>query len=380
MQLDRAGDVVMLSPALRALKQALPNAKITLLTSAAGSQVAPLLPCVNSVMVDQAVMSESGRNRSLDPRGDVAFIEKLRRQNFSMVVIFTSFSQSALPAAQLCQLAGIPYRIGFAREHRTSVLTHYLPPPEADMHQIDRNLHLLKAIGIPAAGSRMELHIPEETERKAGNLLRNVGVQHDTPYIALAPGANAGSKQYAPNHFASVAHILASQTDLQLVILGGAEDSESTQPVLQVAEENLYGNIHSLVGRTTVPEQAAIIRHARLVIANNSAVMQFADVFGCPMVILYSGTDFVSQWMPRNATARLMYRPAFCSSCQNTDCIHGMNCLEIRPEEVAIAALELLAERPYRQSNIPASLQPGIRTEAHPQFSIRLPQDSERRD
>ena len=118
---------------------------------------------------------------------------------------------------------------------------------------------------------------------------------------------------------------------------------------MRVAEENLYGNLHSLVGKTSVPELAAIIRQASLTVAHNSAPMYIADAFQCPMVILYSGTDLVSQWMPRNAPARLLCHPVFCSPCYNFVCPFDMKCLDIRPEEVAIAALEMLDEQVFRR-------------------------------
>ena len=88
---------------------------------------------------------------------------------------------------------------------------------------------------------------------------------------------------------------------------------------------------------------------ARLTISNNSVSTQFADVFGCPMVILHSETDMVNQWMPRNSSARLLSRPAICSHCNQPGCPNGINCLDIRPEEVAIAAIEMLSEHTYNQ-------------------------------
>ena len=352
MQPDRISDVIMLSPALRTLREALPDAQMTLLASAEGSRAAPLLPWIDDVIVYQASNENGSGRSSFNPRENTAFIEQLRRQRLSLAVIFTSFSQSPLPAAYACFLAGIPYRVGYAREHNHSALSHFLFPPAEDTHQVDRNLKLLEAIGMSGASNRMEFNIPEEVERRAGRLLSESGVKAGAPYIVLAPGGSGATHQYAPNHFATVVHILAAQTELQIVILGGSEETKVIHPLLHVADENLYGNVHSLVGKTTIPEMAAIVRRASLVIANNSAVMHFADAFGCPMVILYSGTDFLSQWRPRQASARLLCRPAICSFCHQADCMNGMNCLEVRPEEVAIAALEMLAEPGHLQASL----------------------------
>ncbi len=351
LQLGDSSAIVMLSPALRALRETLPHAKLTLMTSAAGSQIAPLLPWVDRVMVEPSVGQDSAGSLLINPREEIALIEQLRHYDFSLALIFSSVSQSPMRAAFACYLAGIPYRVGFAKGMNGSVLSHSLLPPADDLHQVDRNLSLLRAIGISEADKRMELNIPENVETRANELLGMAGLKLHTPYIVLAPGSLSVLGQYAPDQFAAVARILAAQTEQQLVVVGTSAEAKAMQPVLQVVNENLYGNVYSLVEKTTLPELAAIIRQASLTIANHSVSMHFADVFGCPMVILHCETDMVKQWMPRNAATRLLSRPAVCSDCNNqVDCLHGINCLDVRPEEVAIAALELLTKQTYSQS------------------------------
>lgn len=356
MQLEDSSAVIMLSPALRALREALPDAELTLMTSLAGSQIASLLPWVDHVMVDQGVEQEGTSRRSINPREEIAYIERLRQQNFSIALIFSSVSQSSTRAAFACYLAGIPYRVAFARGMTGSVLSHALPPLSDDIHQVDRNLTLLRSIGILEADHKMELNIPENVENRANELLGSTGLKVNLPYTVLAPGSIGMLNQYTPDHFAAVARILSAQTEQQLVVVGTAAEAARIEPVVRVADENLYGNVYSLVGKTTLSELAAIIRHASLTIANHSIYMHFADVFECPMVILHSETDQVSQWMPRNASIRLLSRPAACSSCEPVDCAYGINCLDIRPEEVAIAALEMLTKQTYSQPDKPGNI------------------------
>ena len=364
MQLDEASAIVMLSPALRTLREALPRAELTLMTSAAGGQLAPLLPWVDHVLIDQGMGRDVAGNRGINAREEIAFVERLRQNNFSVALIFTSFSQSPLRAAYACYLAGIPYRIGFGKGMNSSILSHLLLPPAEDMHQVDRNLSLLQAIGIAASDRRMELSIPQSIENRASELLGMIGVKPGIPYIVFSPGSESPYNQYDPNHFAAIAHILSAQTDQQLIIVGTSAEARNMQPILQVANENLYGNMYSLVEKTTLPELAAIIRHASLTISNNSVSMQFADVFGCPMLILHSEMDMVNQWKPRNAPAHLLSRPAICSRCNQPDCPNGINCLDVRPEEVAIAALEMLSEQMYKQTDYKGILGYKIESEA----------------
>jgi len=371
MQLDDTSAVVMLSPVLRALRQALPHAKLTLMTSETGSQMAPLLPWVDDVMVDRAIGPDGTGSRFINPREEIAFVERLRCHDFSVALIFSSVAQFPLRAAVACYLAGIPYRVGYAKGLNGSMLSHSLLPPADDLHQVDRNLGLLRTIGISEVDQRLELNIPENVENRANELLGIAGLKLNVPYILLAPGAMSALGQYVPDHFAAVARILAAQTEQQLVIVGTSAEAKMIQPVLQVVEENLYGNVYSLVGKTTLPELAAIIRQASLTIANNSVSMQLADVFGCPMVILHSEADMSNQWMPRQACARLLSRPAACSYCTRTDCLHGINCPDIRPEEVAIAALELLTRQTYIQSDYKGIFESKMESESDNHTPVR---------
>jgi ADP-heptose:LPS heptosyltransferase len=105
IRLDSLGDVLMTMPAVRAIKQALPASRITLLTSPAGAEPAPYLPEIDDVLVYQAPWMKPSSPGPQDY--DHEMLAGSRRQ-FDAVVIFTVYSQSPLPAALFCTLAGIP--------------------------------------------------------------------------------------------------------------------------------------------------------------------------------------------------------------------------------------------------------------------------------
>ena len=123
IRLDNIGDVIMLGPALRAVKTAVPKAHITLLCAPTGAQVAPLLPWVDDLLVHRAVWQDASGAMPLDPVRETAFIETLRAGRYDAALIFTSFSQSPYPPAMACYLAGIPVRIGQSREFGGGLLS-----------------------------------------------------------------------------------------------------------------------------------------------------------------------------------------------------------------------------------------------------------------
>jgi lipopolysaccharide heptosyltransferase II len=340
VRLDNVGDIVLLGPSLRALRDALPEAAITLMVSPAGSKVTPMLPWIDDVIVHRAVWQDLSGAIPQDFDREMELIETLRARRFDAAVLFTSFSQSPYPPAHVCYLAGIPLRLGQSREFGGRILSHWVKPLPDEVHQAERNLHLLRSAGFPVGDSGLALNVPQTYRRQADDALRAAGVGPGAPFIALAPGASARARRYEPARFAAVARCLADETGLPIVVLGSEREHELAAPILA---EGRRGEIVSLVGRTSVPEMAAVIDRAELLLGNDSGPMHIADALNRPMVILYSGTEHESQWQPRRAPARLLRVPTPCSPCYAFTCPYQMECLDIAPETVAAEALALLA-------------------------------------
>lgn len=332
MRLDNIGDVVMTGPALRALKEALPGVRLTLMVSPAGANAAPLLPWVDDVIVWRAMWQQLGGG-PFDPAREAELIGLLRERNFDAAVLLTSFSQTPHPAALACLLAGIPLRLGESKERAPGLLTHepLSPTPEAE-HQVERNLRLLEAIGIPVRDRALEVHIPEEARRQAAALVPD-------PYLLLNPFASCSARTYPPGRAARAARLIAEQTGLKVAVTGVEKDRERSRDLL--VELGPVGV--DLLGRTDLPTFAALIAGARLVLTNNTSALHLGDAVRTPLLVTYSGTEYESQWRPRSTPALLLRRPTPCHPCYAFECPFHLECLDISPEEVARAGLELLS-------------------------------------
>jgi ADP-heptose:LPS heptosyltransferase len=338
VRLDNIGDLVILGPSLRALRRALPQASITLMTSPAGSQVGPLLPWIDDVIVYRAVWQDVSGKINQDLEREMGLVNMLRGRDFDAAVIFTSFSQSHYPPAYVCSLAEIPIRLGQSKEFGGAILSHWVKPLPDEIHQVDRNLFLLESAGLAVDKRHLSLTVPSKAQAAADCLLAGVGVAAEMPFILLAPGASCAARRYQPRRYAAVGRLLAERTDMPVVVVGSEREKELVKPMV----DNNHEGIVSLVGQTSVPELAAVIHRARLVIANDSGPMHMADAFNRPMVILFSGTEYESQWRPRRAPAKLLRRPTSCSPCYRFDCPYDMECLDIPPQEVVAEALRML--------------------------------------
>jgi len=110
VRLDNLGDVLVTTPAIHAIKASLPDASITLLASSVGAQVGRLNPDIDDVIVYEAPWMDPWHKLPQNSQREQQMIALIRVQRFVGASIFTSFRQSALPAAYHCDLADSPLR------------------------------------------------------------------------------------------------------------------------------------------------------------------------------------------------------------------------------------------------------------------------------
>jgi ADP-heptose:LPS heptosyltransferase len=336
-RLDNLGDVVMCGPALRAIRRELPDCRITLWSSPGGAEAALLLPEVDDVFVTRALWQDLGR-LSFDPAREQGLIRDLSAGGYDGLIVFTSFAQSPHPPAYAGYLAGIPLRAGQSKEFAGRVLSHAIKPLPDEAHQVDRNLHLVAALGFPSDDARLRVRVSRAARQDLGQRLGEHGVGHDQPIVALHPSASASARRYPPDRFTVVGQLLCQERDWRVVITGTERDRETAG---RMATEIGPGSI-SLAGETSLPEFAALVERADLVVTNNTLTMHLADAVGTPEVVLFAGTEREEQWQPRATRARLLRRPTPCQPCYRFECPYGLPCLDIPPREVVDAALELL--------------------------------------
>lgn len=175
VRLDNMGDVLMCSPAFRALKQSGAR-RLSLLTSASGALLAPYMPEVDTVMAYDAAWIKNGTEGNGQ---DVAAIARLRALRPDAAVIFTAYSQSALPAALLCHLAGVPRVLAHSRENPYRLLTEWVKEtePQAGIrHEVRRQLDLVASIGAHSDDIRLSFRVSPAERATLREKLHHEGV------------------------------------------------------------------------------------------------------------------------------------------------------------------------------------------------------------
>jgi lipopolysaccharide heptosyltransferase II len=346
VRLDNAGDVLMTTPAIRALRHADPKRRITLLASPSGSAVAPYVPEIDDTTVFEAPWIKGDAQPRVEASDDL--IKTLQGGQYDAAVIFTVYSQSALAAAYACWLARIPLRLAHARENPYGLLSDWAPEPEPHTvvrHEVRRQLDLVAGIGCRAGDERLSFHVPDREARSALRVIAAAGVDLSRPWIVVHPGATAPSRRYPPECYArACASIASDYPDYQILVTGSAREAQ----IVRTVAASSGPTTHAIAGMLNLGELASVIQRAKLLISNNTGPAHLAAAVGTPVVDLYALTN--PQHVPWKVPSRVLYHDVPCRFCYRSVCTQQHHaCLKlVSPERVSVAARELLAQQAER--------------------------------
>jgi ADP-heptose:LPS heptosyltransferase len=203
VRLDSLGDVLMTTPALAALRESLPQARLTLLASRSGAEAGAHLPMVDEVIACRVPWMPGGGGtqpvRAELGHAECELVDRLVDGGYDAAVVFTVCTESALPAALLLRLAGVPLRLACSREHPHGLLTDWSPEVDTTVatgmrHEVRRQLDLVGTIGCTTADTRVRFALRPADVVRVGARLTAAGIRPgEEPYAVLHPGATAES-------------------------------------------------------------------------------------------------------------------------------------------------------------------------------------------
>ncbi|HET8721787.1 MAG TPA: glycosyltransferase family 9 protein [Nitrospira sp.] len=341
VRLDAMGDVLMTEPALRAVAHSKPGRKLTLLTSSNGSEAARLIPYLHDVIVYEAPWMKSAPTRR-SAADHLAIVQCLQDRRFDAALIFTVYTQSALPAAVLCTLADIPLRAAYCRENPYHLLTNWIPETEPEIrlrHEVQRQLDLAASIGCPAADDRISISISAAAFHAVDRFLSE-RIRPSKRWVVVHPGGTAESRRYPVDGFAAVARGLVRSLGCEILWTG----SRNETALIAQAQRAMNAPSHSLAGQLNLEEFAALIARAPLLISNNTSAVHLASAVCTPVVDLYALTN--PQHTPWRVPCRVLFEDVPCRFCYKSVCPEGHHrCLQgVSPEVVVSAAVDLFAQ------------------------------------
>jgi len=341
------GDVIHTLPALRCLRRKYPDARITWLVEEAAADVLAGHPDLDRVLVcgRKGWIREwrAGRRRSVF-RKFRQFVQALRDTRYDLLLDFQGLLKSGIWVA----LARAKRKIGFGRgmEHAEMsylFLNERMAPVSMDMHAVDRELHLLAAIGVECHEVIFDLALSPADHQAADSLLRSHGIAAGLPFVAINPMTTWPTKHWLPEKFADLADRLAD-AGIKAVFTGGPGDREKVEAVGGMMRQQLV----NLAGATSLRSLAAVFSRAQVVVSTDTGPMHVAAAVNTPVVALFGPT---APWRtgPYGGSHQVVRLGLACSPCFKKQCQYGTTaCMNEITAEQIVAAVQVAGQCPIR--------------------------------
>jgi len=301
VQLGSPGDVLLCTPALRALRAQCPDRNVTLLVSPSGAAIGPYLPDVDAVLSHEAPWSKNGAAAA--PSAHLDWIATLAAQRFDGAVIFTNRNASALPAALLCRLAGIPLRAAWCRDDPSGLLTHWIADPEPGAmlrHPVQRQLDLVRHLGAEVPDERLAFVPTQPDLARMRTRLQAAGIDPADRWLVLHLGAGAQARRWPQHRWNTLIRALHERIGCPLVLAGGARDTA----LIDALAIPPGACVHSLAGQLAIGELGALLAQASLLLGTDQEAAVLAAAVGAPVVHL--GTSLDPQYTPWRVPSRVL--------------------------------------------------------------------------
>jgi lipopolysaccharide heptosyltransferase II len=336
VRLSALGDVLLATPAVRALKAAQPQARIDWLTHAAYAPLLEGLP-----FVDEVVPYRPGDDGGV--RGSARLWSRIRGRRYDAVIDLQRKPRTAL----LSLASGARLMLAAHRRTLGGMTAAGLgrDRPLRGPHQAQRYMQAIGSLlGVPVEPGPLQIGLAPKTRAEADAEVEKLLGGAREPLVALAPGAAHATKRWSPARFAEVGRALCEGGRRELVLVGGPADAAE----LDALRAGL-GALPAIDARwLELPALAVLLARCQFVISNDSGPVHLAQAVGVPVVAVFGPTS-PERWAPRGPQSRAVSLGLACSPCTNHGGAHcplgHHDCLRrLDVETVVRAARELVAE------------------------------------
>lgn len=333
------GDLVLATPAMRAIRTRYPHAQITFL---AKGNLAPILD--GGDWMDEVVHWPvgMGKSRPLRRQSFLGLVGEFKKREFDWAVLLTNSFRSAL----LTRLAAVPRRIGYDRDGRGLLLTDRLLAYKANGRYVPVSMiryynAIAQYLGCRECPMRTELFTTPAEEAAVDQTLRSAGVPAGQSFIVINPAASFGpAKCWLPERFAQVADELADRHQAAVIISCGPKEIDVARLVARSMRRPAI-----VLDNPVMPlgPSKALIRRSALLITNDTGPRHFANAFGTPVVTIFGPTH--PEWTAGDyPNERSLMVKVDCGPCMKRRCPLDHRCMtRISSEMVAASARELMS-------------------------------------
>lgn len=313
IQLGDIGDVVWATPTFRAVKEAYPQANVSvLLRESFGS----LLGADHHIHKIFEVKRYNG-NILKKAGKQLLFIRELRKERFDLVFDLRFDDRGAFMAL----LSGAKIRAALNyRDHkwRNFLFTHLVEPParkEIIHGATEQSLRVVREFGIDTKETIPKLRVSEKIKKRAKQLLDGNGITTSGRWITLNPFSRWYYKEWDYERWVQIVDWLWEEYDIPTVVVGAPEEREKSIDIVNKCK----GRIYNLTGRTSLDELAGVLSFSSLHIGVDSAAPHIAAAVGIPTITIYGPSEWLV-WAPLGEIHSVIIPDLDCAPCHQKGC------------------------------------------------------------
>lgn len=335
IQLRRIGDVLMTTPAVRALKKRFGEAKITFLTEAPADEIFRHNPYVDEILL---------HNRQFDLKDYLKFIRELRKRRFDLVIDFFGNPRSA----QISFLTGVKYRIGFNFRGRAWFYTLKVDlPANKNLYSPLHKLHLLKPLGIEDEDYQIEFFCSPTDYKYAEEIIGKLGINDDDFVISLCPVSRRKYKVWQPEKFAWIADELIEKYKAKILFIWGPNEKHfitSIKSKMKYRSQTFDDDEVS-----TISQLRALFEKVDLYLGTDNGLRHIAIAANIPTVTVF-GQPNPYNWTPPESKLHKFvdYDPGCKTTCHLDKC-KNYRCINEISEIMYLNRIEELIRRIWKK-------------------------------
>ena len=285
---DHLGDLLFTTPAIRLLREAFPQARITYLVGPWSQAAIENNPHIDEIARCPFPGFTRQKKRSVfEPYVILLqYAKRLRQEGFDLAIVLRF---DHWWGALLAYLAGIPRRVGYDIAEVQPFLTDIVPY-SSERHEVEQNLALLDWVTgnkLRVTRTLLQFNLTVEDEGFAEGYLAGHGVGDGDLLVCTHPGAGAPVKLWRSKEWAQVADTLAQRYGARVILTGSAEEA----PLCRAIAEEMTTKPIVAAGETSLGGLAAIMARCRLVLGVDSGPLHLAVAMGTPTVHLFGPVD-----------------------------------------------------------------------------------------
>jgi len=302
IELIYIGDLIAITPTIKALKQKFPESNINLMT----------LKEMEPVLSGNPKISKIISYKKEDFQDKKKIINNLKNKYDLAIILHPNPKIGAKKISKIIKKAKIPFRIGCTkvglREGKGKYLHRKTKPTIKLKHKIDDNLDVIKTLKIKPEEKKLELYTLKEIDKKIKNKLP----KNKKKNLVIHPIPNHKTHEWIPRKFAEIADTL--DKEFNIIFTGSKKDKSKIKKIKSLMKTKSID-----LSGTSIKEFFSIIKLSDAVISVDTSAMHIAAAFDKPILALF-GAGNPKIWKPYTEKAEIIYNNNKCTSCMKHKC------------------------------------------------------------